>query len=374
MPNQDLADEFTVAPPVAPMLANAVATLPLDPGLAYEPKWDGFRAICYRRGDRVLIQGRLRTDDGTGRWDLSYAFPEVIELLRQVPAADFVIDGELVIRRGEALDFDALGMRLRPRHEAGGWKIAQLATELPAEFVAFDVLGAAGEDLREQPFEGRREALQTVLAGAPAQIHLTPQTRDPQVAARWFAELPGAGLDGVVVKPLAGRYEPGKRTMFKVKHRHTTDVVAAGWREYSRPGPHGPVVGSILLGAYDEAGVLQFLGAAAAFSGAKRAELAELFASLTLPANAPHPWFDPMGRAPGGPSRWGGGRRAEWHPLQPSLVCEVAYDQVQGDRFRHVAQFVRWRPDRDPASCRTDQLFRPEPWDVGRLLPPPPTA
>ncbi|MGV1005611.1 MAG: ATP-dependent DNA ligase [Candidatus Nanopelagicales bacterium] len=367
--------EFTLPPPIEPMLAKAVAEIPVAPGLLYEPKWDGFRSLIFRHGSEVVIQGRLRAGPDpaqtVARWDLTYAFPEVVEFVRCIPAEDFVIDGELIIRRGQALDFEALGMRLRPRHEAGGWKIAQLAGDHPCEFVAFDALASSRSDLRSEAFRARRVALAELLTDAPAQLLLTPQSGDPAVARKWFAELPGAGLEGIMAKAGDQPYAPGKRTMFKVKHRHTADVVVAGWREYSRTDTNGQsVVGSLLLGAYDEAGTLQFLGAAAAFTAAKRASLVELLAPFALPDDpaASHPWQNPAGRAPGGPSRWAGSRRMDYHPVYPDLVCEVAYDQLQSDRFRHVAQFVRWRPDRDPASCTTDQLFRPEPFDLAELF------
>jgi ATP-dependent DNA ligase len=356
-----------------------------DPSrMRYEPKWDGFRALIYRDGDDVAIQGRMRAADSaaSGRWDLTYAFPEVVELARAIPTSRFVLDGELVIVTGDRMDFNSLGMRLRPRSEAGGWKINSLAEQLPAELVAFDLLAVESTDLMAAPLHARREALARLLSDPTPGIHLTAHTLDEDLAREWFQALPGAGLEGVIVKPADARYTPGKRTMFKAKHSHTADVVAAGWRPYARPGAAGQqVVGSILLGLYDEAGELGLVGAAGAFTAARRAELAELFAGYA--ATTEHPWADTDGRARGTVSRWSAGRDASWYPLRPELVCEVTYDQFQRDqspqglaqpggaghgRFRHVAGFVRWRPDRDPRSATYDQLVVPPPLDVHTLF------
>ena len=359
---------FSVDPPIEPMLAKPIAGLPDSAeGLAFEPKWDGFRVLVYRRGDDVAIQGRMRAADAaaTGAWDLTYAFPEMVERIRALRARDVVLDGELVVIVDGRLAFDALQMRLRPRKEAGGWKIAQLAADLPTSFVAFDLLGADGQDLRAQTTERRRALLAEALDGEQPPVHLTPQTRDLQVAARWFAELPGAGLDGLIARPLAGRYTPGKRTLFKIKPSHTVDVVCAGWRPYARTGPDGQeVVGSILIGLYDEAGVLQMVGAIGAFPMRERAALVDRLRPLQVELDAGHPWHDPKGRAPGMVSRWRAGKDADWHPLRPDLVAEVSYDQVLSGRMRHVAGFVRWRPDKDPAECRMSDLATPEPLDV----------
>ena len=335
-------------PPVEPMLAKPIAGLPDSAdGLAFQPKWDGFRVLVYRRGDDVVIQGRMRAADAaaTGSWDLSYAFPEMVQRIREMRAEDLVLDGELVVIRDGRLAFDALQGRLRPRKEEGGWKIAQLAADFPTSFVAFDLLALDGRDLRDAPFGERRAALEAVMAGEEAPLHLTPQTEDLEVAARWFAELPGAGLDGLIARPLVGTYAPGKRTLFKIKPSHTVDVVCAGWRPYKQPGPDGgEVVGSVLIGLYDEAGVLQMIGAMSAFSMAARVELAERFAPLA--AGPEHPWFEPEGRAPGMPSRWSSGRSSAWYPLRPELVAEVSYNQVESGRLRHLASLVRWRPDK----------------------------
>lgn len=366
----EAADRFSVDPPVDPMLARPIAGLPDSAdGLAFEPKWDGFRALVFRRGDDVVIQGRMRAADAraTGSWDLSYAFPEMVERMQAVRCPDFVVDGELVVIGDGRLSFEALQGRLRPRKEAGGWKIAQLARDFPTSFVAFDLVGLAGRDLRAQPSVQRRDALERALAGEAAPVHVTPQTRDLDLARRWFAELPGAGLDGLIARPLDGAYTPGVRSLFKIKQSHTVDVVCAGWRPYAKPGPDGQeVVGSVLIGLYDDAEVLHMIGAVAGFRMATRAELARRFADLA--AGEQHPWFDPRGRAPGMPSRWAGQRASLWHPLRPELVAEVSYNQVESGRLRHVASFVRWRPDKAPDECTLDGLVAPEPLDIARVL------
>lgn len=354
------------------MLARPIAGLPASAdGLAFEPKWDGFRCIVYRRGDDVVIQGRMRAADAaaTGAWDLTYAFPEMVERLRAMAADDVVLDGELVVIRDGRLSFDQLGMRLRPRKEAGGWKIAQLARDIPTSLVVFDVLAADGRDVRAAPAAERRDLLVRLVGDEAPPIHLTPQARDLDTAGRWFATLPGAGLDGVIAKPLDQPYAPGRRTLFKVKQAHTVDVVCAGWRPYARPGPDGaPVVGSILIGLYDGSGVLQMIGAMSGFTMAERVRLAGVLGGLAVGQDAAHPWHDPRGRAPGTPSRWQSGRPTEWNPIRPELVAEVGYDQVESGRLRHVASLVRWRADKDPLECTTDQLVVPEPLDVDRFL------
>ena len=365
-----MGDRFLLEPPIEPMLARPIAGLPDSAdGLAFEPKWDGFRCLVYRRDDDVAIQGRMRAADAaaTGSWDLTYAFPEMVEAIRSMQARDVVLDGELVVVQGGRLAFDALGMRLRPRKEAGGWKIAQLAHDLPTSFVVFDVLAAAGADLRALPSEQRREQLEAVIGAEPAPIHLTPRTRDLERARTWFAQLPGAGLDGLIARPQGQPYTPGRRTLFKVKPHHSVDVVCAGWRRYARTGPEGQdVVGSLLIGLYDELGVLQMIGAISAFPMAERVRLADVVAQL--PAGPEHPWLAPRGRAPGAPSRWQATRSTDWTPIRPELVAEVSYDQLESGRLRHLASLVRWRPDKDPAQCTTDQLVIPEPLDIADFL------
>jgi ATP-dependent DNA ligase len=367
-----MGERFAVDPPVEPMLAKPIDGLPHSAeGLAFEPKWDGFRVLVYRRGDDVVIQGRMRAADAaaTGAWDLTYAFPEMVERIRHLRATDVVLDGELVVIQGERLAFDALQMRLRPRKEAGGWKIAQLAQDLPTSFVAFDLVAIDGRDVRGLGADERRSLLAEALAGEAPPVHLTPQTRDLAVAARWFAELPGAGLDGLIAKPLDGPYTPGKRTLFKVKQRHTVDVVVAGWRPYAKPGPDGAaVVGSLLIGLYDDAGILQMIGAIGAFPMRERAALVDRLAPLALDPAEDHPWYEPAGRAPGMPSRWRSGKDDDWRPLRPELVAEVAYNQVEAGRLRHVATMVRWRPDKDPRACTMDDLAAPAPLDIATVL------
>lgn len=369
---------FPLPPPIEPMLAKPLAHRDGQPdwpdprGMRYEPKWDGFRILVYRDGSEVALQGRMRAADSaaTGKWDLTYAFPELVSAVQALPTPRFVADGELICRIDGRLAFDALGMRLRPRSESGGWKIRELAEQYPTEFVGYDLLAQGEDDLRDQPLEARRRRLVGMLGGSGVpSIHLTPHTDDEQLGRRWFQTLPGAGLDGVILKASDLRYLPGKRVMLKAKHSHTADVVAAGWRPYARPGADGsPVVGSILLGVYDAQGELTLVGAASAFSAARRAELAQMFASYA--AGPDHPWADSQGRAAGQASRWSAGRDAHWFPLRPELVCEVTYDQFTNGRFRHVAGFLRWRPDRDPLSATVDQLVVPVPLDVRLLLDP----
>ena len=373
-----MGERFAVDPPIEPMLAKPVTglleQLEAEEGatsVALEPKWDGFRALVYRRSDDVVLQGRMRAADSaaTGAWDLTYAFPEMVERVRALQVQDVVLDGELVVIREHRLAFDALQMRLRPRKEAGGWKIAELARDLPTSFVAFDILGLDGRDLRESPALERRTALEAVLSGEQPPIHLTPQTRDAAVARRWFDRVAGAGLDGLIARPLEGPYSPGRRALFKIKHAHTVDVVCAGWRPYARPGPDGTeVVGSLLIGLYDDAGVLQMIGAIGAFPMAQRAALVETLRPLAVQPDEAHPWLDARGRAPGMPSRWRSGKDDRWYPLRPERVVEVGYDQVEQGRLRHVASLVRWRPDKDPEECTLDDLVTPEPLDIDRVL------
>lgn len=365
-----MASRFSLDPPIEPMLAKPIDGLPDSAdGLAFEPKWDGFRALAYRRGGDVLIQGRMRAPDAaaTGSWDLSYAFPEMVARLTRCRADDFVLDGELVVIRGGRLAFDALQGRLRPRKEAGGWKISELARDFPTSFVAFDVLAAGGADLRDRTSAERRAILEGLLAGEEPPLHMTPRTTDPGRAARWFAELPGAGLDGIIVRPQLGLYTPGRRTLLKVKHVHTVDAVCAGWRPYARPGPDGsPVVGSVLLGLYDEHNVLHKIGAMSAFPMQQRVDMAGAFADLG--AGDDHPWLTPGGQAPDMPSRWAANRSQAWNPLRPELVAEVSYNQVESGRLRHLASFRRWRPDKSPTACTVDQLSDPAALDIAAVL------
>jgi ATP-dependent DNA ligase len=348
---------------IKPMLAKAVGDqVPTTPGLLYEPKWDGFRCLMFREGDDCVLQSRKEED-------FSYLFPEVVAACQHLPAGT-TLDGELVIVGDGGLEFDLLSNRIRPRSEAGGWKIRELSAETPAQYVAFDLLQWQGEDISQRPFAERRAILEGV--DLPAAMHLTPITDDPAVAQEWFDMFEGAGLDGVVCKPSDQPYAPGKRTMLKVKHVRTADVVVAGWRPYKNTAPDGsPMLGALLLGLYDEAGVLHNVGAAGAFSRENRIALVRELASIEVGPDEDHPWKWGAAqgqRVPGMQSRWTGKKDLGFHPLRPVLVAEVKYDHMQGDRFRHVASFVRWRPDREPSSCTYEQLERPVRFDVASVL------
>lgn len=352
-------------PPLEPMLAMSVGdVVPTDPGLAYEPKWDGFRCIVFKEPGGVVVQSRKGDD-------LSYCFPEIVAAALDQFRESAVLDGELVVAVDGRLDFDALTARIRPRKEAGGPSIADLAHRLPARFIAFDLLATGEASLMDEPYDTRRQRLEELLHGVRPPIHLTPMTRDAAVAARWFEEFESAGLDGIIAKPRQSAYAPGRRTMLKVKHSRTADVVVAGWRPHSKPGPDGePVVGSLLLGLYDESGVLHHVGVASAFTGATRRTLVDTLSTYALDMDEEHPWTHPASgqRIPGGRSRWTGSRDMSFTAIRPSLVAEVGYDQMQGDRFRHVASFVRWRPDRDASTCGYAQLDRPVGADLDRVL------
>ena len=349
-------------PPIAPMLAKAVETLPDGP-MGFEPKWDGFRSIIFRDGDEVEIGSR------NGKPMTRY-FPELIKPLKANLPPRCVVDGEVILvgASGDRLDFDALQQRIHPAAS----RIRLLAEQTPARFVAFDLLALDEEDFTGRPFTERRAALERALAGSAAPIHLTPATRDRAVAGQWFRQFEGAGLDGIVAKPLDGRYQPDKRVMFKVKHERTADCVLAGYRVHtSGPGR----VGSLLLGLYDEAGSLSNVGVAGAFPMQRRQELFEELQPLVA-AFDDHPWAparqEEGARTPRNAegSRWNGGRDLSFTPLRPERVVEVRYDHMEGARFRHTAQFVRWRPDRDPGSCTYEQLQEPVSYDLSEILGP----
>jgi ATP-dependent DNA ligase len=335
-------------PPIEPMLAKLAETLPEGGDFLFEPKWDGFRAIVFRTGDDVYIQSRdVRP--------LDRYFPELHDSLIQRLPAGCVIDGEIVIATAHGLDFDALQLRLHPAAS----RVAKLARESPASFVAFDLLAVGDESLLEIPQAERRRRLEALLARVEPPVHLTPMTRDRRVAEGWLKEFEGAGLDGVIARPADGVYEPGKRAMLKIKHARTADCVVAGFR-WHKSGPDA--VGSLLLGLYDDRGVLHHVGVTSSFTMAKRKALVAELASLRSNALASHPWrawaeAEGTGqRMPGGQSRWSAGKDLSWEPLRVERVCEVKYDHLQGDRFRHAATFLRWRPDKPPADCRYDQL------------------
>jgi ATP-dependent DNA ligase len=354
--------ELPVLPPVEPMLAKSVPQIPTAEGMTYEPKWDGFRCIIFRDGDGVELASR-------GGKTMTRYFPEVADQARAQLPARCVIDAELVvIRRDEhppKLDFELLQQRIHPAAS----RVKLLAEQTPADMIAFDLLALGDESLMGAPFAQRRTRLAEALAGARPPVHLTPTTTDPDVARHWFEIFEGAGLDGVIAKPPELRYGPGKRLMFKIKHARTADCVVAGFRWHKT----GPVLGSLLLGLYDEAGNLRHVGVSASFTAARRKALVEELAPYRMETLDGHPWAEwaaPAGgtRMPGAVSRWSAGKTLEWQPLRPELVVEVAYDAMEGDRFRHTAQFVRWRPDRDPHSCDYSQLERPVRFDVDQVL------
>ncbi|MFE0048135.1 ATP-dependent DNA ligase [Streptomyces albireticuli] len=350
--------ELPVMPPVRPMLAKTASAIP--PGMQYEAKWDGFRAVVFRDGDAVEIASRTTKP-------LTRYFPEVVRALRAQLPGRCVVDGEIVVVREGRLDFDALLERIHPAAS----RVARLAEETPASFIAFDLLALGDDSLMDLPQSARREALAAALRDVSAPVHVTPVTDDLDVARAWFEEYEGAGLDGVVAKPPGLPYRPGERVMTKVKHERTADCVLAGLRLHKS----GPVVGSLLLGLHDSAGRLQHVGVCASFPMRRRRELMEELEPLRMTDVRGHPWerwTDPDaqagGRLPGGPSRWTGTKDLSWIPLRPERVCEVAYDHLQGDRFRHTTQFRRWRPDRDPADCTYAQLEETARYDLADVL------
>jgi ATP-dependent DNA ligase len=354
---------YAIAPPIEPMLAKLTDELPHGDAFLYEPKWDGFRAIVFRgRGDEVYIQSRdLRP--------LDRYFPELHDALARGLPGDCVLDGEIVIATGRGLDFDALQMRLHPAAS----RVAKLAAETPSAFVAFDALAIDGRDLRDVVQADRRAQLETLLSGAKPPIHLTPVTRDRSIAVEWLSRFEGAGLDGVIAKPLNGVYQPGKRAMLKIKHARTADCVVAGFRWHK--GGKDERVGSLLLGLYDATGRLHHVGVTSSFTMARRAVLAKELAPLREGALEAHPWKewaeadgDGGTRMPGGQSRWSAGKDLSWEPLRIERVCEVKYDHMQGDRFRHAAVFERWRPDKRPADCRYDQLEVTTPYELEKVF------
>jgi ATP-dependent DNA ligase len=343
------------------MLAKLAAELPPGDGFLYEPKWDGFRAIVFRGGSDVFIQSRdLRP--------LDRYFPELHAALRTGLPDGSVVDGEIVIATPRGLDFDALQMRLHPAAS----RVARLAQETPASFVAFDAIAAGGEDLRGAPQSERRTRLEKLLARCRPPLYLTPMTRDTGQASEWLSHFEGAGLDGVIAKPLRGTYQPGKRAMIKVKHARTAECVVAGFR-WHKAGK-GTLVGSLLLGLYDDQGHLHHVGVTSSFTMAARQQLAGELAPLRGRALADHPWREwaaidgETTRMPGGQSRWSAGKDLSWEPLRIERVCEVKYDHMQGPRFRHAATFQRWRPDKRPVDCRYDQLEVTSPYELEKVF------
>jgi ATP-dependent DNA ligase len=342
-----------VNPPFLPMLAKRVSDLPAGANWMFEPKWDGFRALVFRDGDEVLLQSR---DEKS----LNRYFPELPAPLRAHLPARCVLDGEIVIAKNGALDFDALQLRIHPAAS----RVKLLSQDIPASIVLFDILAEGDRDLRGLAFRDRRRILESLLSSAAPPIHLTPVTSELPVAQDWFRRFEGAGLDGVIAKPNSGTYEPNKRVMLKIKHERECDCVVAGFRWHKKGERNA--VGSLLLGLFDDTGTLQHVGVCASFTDKKRRELVEFLARYRKDALAAHPWkgwaehapegTDPERRMPGGQSRWSGGKDLSWEPLRPELVIEVAYDHMQGNRFRHTAQFRRWRTDKKPSDCTYDQL------------------
>jgi ATP-dependent DNA ligase len=346
-----------VKPPVSPMLAKLAREMPVGDQWAYEPKWDGFRCIVFRDGKDIELGSRNEKP-------LTRYFPDLVEPLLAALPAGAVVDGEIVIKTPEGLDFDLLSLRIHPAAS----RVAMLAEETPAAFVAFDLLADAKRDLRSVPFGERRAALETMLGSTHPHVHLTPLTRDPDKAREWFDSFEGAGLDGVVAKDVTGEYKEGERGWLKVKHLRTADCVVAGFRTHK----DGKGVGSLLLGLYNDDGKLQHVGVASSFNAARRAELVDELAEYRTDSLKGHPWAEWGGaeghedgdRMPGAPSRWNAKKDMTWEPLRIGLVAEVAYEHMQRDRFRHTARFQRWRPDREPSSCTYEQLEVPVPIEL----------
>ncbi len=340
--------DLPVEPPVSPMLAKLVRELPEGDDFVYEPKWDGFRCIVFRDGDEVELGSRNERM-------LTRYFPELLEPLRRDLPERCVVDGEIVIATAGGLDFDALQQRIHPAAS----RINKLAKETPASFVAFDLLALGGDDVRERPFSERRALLERAFESATPPVRITPATTSPAVARQWFEHFEGAGFDGVVAKSVTLPYRSNERVMLKVKHERTCDCVVAGFRRHK----DGDGIGSLLLGLYDDAGVLHHVGVASSFAAPFRNQLVSEVEPYREGALDDHPWREwanaealDGGRMPGALSRWNAKKDLSWEPLRIELVAEVAYEHLQGDRFRHTARFRRWRPDREPSSCTYSQL------------------
>jgi len=347
-------------PPLAPMLSSAADALPEGEGWLFEPKWDGFRTLVFRDADEIYLQSRDEKP-------LNRYFPELLDPIRQSLPERCVIDGEIVIAGEHGLDFEALLLRIHPAAS----RVKMLAEETPASFVAWDLLAIDDEDLREVPLETRRERLDGVLAKVKPPIHISPVTRDRALAEDWFNRFEGAGLDGVMAKRLDSTYSAGERTMIKVKHTRTADCVVAGFR-WHKNGP-GTMIGSLLLGLYDKKGMLHHVGVTSTFTNVMRKQLVDELAPLRENALENHPWHAwaeaQLGqRMPGATSRWNRGKDLSWIPLRAERVVEVAYDHMQGSRFRHAARFVRWRFDKKPEECRYDQLEVTPAYELERVF------
>jgi len=354
--------QLPVNPPILPMLAKRVSELPISGTWIFEPKWDGFRALVFRDGDEIFIQSRDEKP-------LNRYFPELIEPLKSQLPERCVLDGEIVLAKDGGLDFEALQLRIHPAAS----RVKLLSEEMPASIVFFDLLSESDRDLRSTPFQERRRVMESLLLSADPPIHLTPATSDLNVATDWFRRFEGAGLDGVVAKPASGTYESNKRVMLKVKHQRDCDCVVAGFR-WHKKGERS-AVGSLLLGLFDEAGALQHVGVCASFTDKKRQELVDYLGPYRENALDGHPWkrwatqeFENARRIPGAQSRWSHGKDLSWEPLRPELVVEVAYDHMQGSRFRHTAQFRRWRTDKKPSDCTFAQLEVVPPQELSEIF------
>ncbi|WP_211227500.1 ATP-dependent DNA ligase [Thermocrispum agreste] len=355
--------KLPVMPPVRPMLARAVHEVPREPGLAYEPKWDGFRCIVFRDGDEIELGSR--NDRPLTRY-----FPELAELLLEALPPRCVVDGEIVVVTDTGLDFDALQNRLHPAAS----RVKMLAEATPASFVAFDLLALGDDDLTSAPFRQRRQALASILDETLARVHLTPLTEDPDVAHDWFTRFEGAGFDGVMAKPLDAPYQQDKRVMWKVKHERTADCVVAGFRWHK----DGKGIGSLLLGLYDDQGRLHHIGVASSFTAKRRAELVDELAPLRENAAENHPWRNWVeaqtqaqlrgSRMPGGLNRWNADKDMSWEPLRCELVAEIRYEHLMAGRLRHGGRLVRFRPDRTPESCTYSQLEEVPPAELATLF------
>jgi ATP-dependent DNA ligase len=360
--------DLPVLPPIAPMLAKAATKLPTGDGFYYEPKWDGFRCVVFRDGDEVELGSRNERP-------LTRYFPEVVAAVKEALPERCVVDGEIVVPQGDRLHFEALLQRIHPAES----RVKLLAEQTPAHFVAFDLLAVGNESLLESPFGQRQARLREVVGAGTERVHVTALTQDAGVAQRWFQEFEGAGLDGVVAKAADLPYGPDQRLMVKVKHVRTADCVVAGFRWHKS----GPVVGSLLLGLFDDSGSLQHIGVSASFPMARRAELVEELAPYRADALDGHPWQDWANaqvsqgdgaadgsgtRMPGAVSRWNAKKDLSWVPLRPELVVEIKYDQLEGRRLRHTGHFLRWRPDKSPRQCTYDQLDVPVRYDLAEVF------
>ena len=346
-------------PPVLPMLAKSVKGVPRRDDLSFEPKWDGFRCLVFKDGDEVELASRNTKP-------LTRYFPEVVAAMRDQLPERCVLDGEIFVAIGPKLEFEVLQERIHPAAS----RVKMLAETTPASYVAFDLLALGNESYVDRPFRERRAALEQAMAGLTGPCFLTRTTTDADEAEAWFAQFEGAGLDGVIAKPLDTPYQPNVRSMFKIKHDRTADVIVAGYREHKNSTPERPLLGSLLLGLYDE-GRLQHIGVSASFTEARRAELIQELQPLVCDISE-HPWGEwaiaNPDRVPGTQSRWSQGKDLSFTPLRPDLVIEVGYDHMEGRRFRHTAQFKRWRTDRDPETCGYDQLEEPVSYDLDRIL------